>query len=477
MEAWHAYLSLAVGYLFTLSLIRWVILTKQRQPTSTVAWILAIVLLPLLGGVLFLFFGINRVERRKAHKAAASRRIAGSRPSVHEHTRGIEARLNEEQRFLMTLANRSCDTVATQGNHVELLIDTNIAYRRIEQAFEAATKTINLEYYIWKADRAGLRMRDLLIERAKAGIEIRFLYDGLGSWKLNGKFLNPMRDAGIQIKTFIPGRNLRERWSINLRSHRKIIVLDGQIGFTGGMNIGDEYLGRDKRLGFWRDTHLLLRGPTVWQLEQVFAEDWYYASGEELSGPKWFPPPDKTGDVIAQIISCGPTDDVRSFHSLMFTAINEAREKVTLATSYFVPTDPLLMALQTASLRGVDVRVLVAGRSAHPWTVWAGRSYYDDLLRAGVTIHEYRRGILHSKTLTVDGCWSLVGTPNFDARSLLLNFEVGVAIYNERIAQELEQHYYDDLEHSRLMRYDLWQRRPLRSIFVENTARLFSPVL
>jgi cardiolipin synthase len=477
MQDWHAYLSLAIGYVFTLGLIRWVLLTKQRQPSATVAWILSIVLLPLVGGVLFLFFGINRVERRKAHKQAARRQVAAHGPSLHAHARGVEDRLNGEQRSLMTLARQACGTVPTAGNHVELLIDTNIAYRRIEEAFEAAKETINLEYYIWKADRAGLRMRDLLIERAKAGVEVRFLYDGLGSLGLSRKFLQPMRDAGIQIRTFIPGRNLRERWSINLRSHRKIIVLDGRTGFTGGMNIGDEYLGRNKRLGYWRDTHLALEGPTVLQLQQVFAEDWYYAAGEELTGSHWYPHPHKRGDVIAQVISGGPIDDMRAFHSLMFTAINEARKRVTLATSFFVPTDSLVTALETAALRGVEVRLMLAGRSAHPWTIWAGRSWYDEMLRAGVTIHEYRRGILHSKTLTVDGCWSLVGTPNFDARSLILNFEVGVALYDEGLAAELERHYRADLEHARLIRLDQWTRRPLRSVFVQNASRLFAPVM
>jgi cardiolipin synthase len=209
----------------------------------------------------------------------------------------------------------------------------------------------------------------------------------------------------------------------------------------------------------------------------VFAEDWYYATGEEvpLAGP--FPAPRSGSGMVAQVVSGGPTGEMHTFHALMFTAINEARHRVTLATSYFVPTAALIMSLETAARRGVDVRLLVAGRSAHPWTVLAGRSYYDSLLRAGVQIHEYKRGILHSKTLTIDGLWSLVGTPNFDARSLLLNFEVGVAIYDSAIAAQLEQHYELDLKHSRKVRLEHWEQRPARHVFAENICRLFAPVL
>lgn len=470
-------LTLLGGYLITLPLIRWVVLTKKRQPMSTVAWILAIILLPYLGGVLFLFFGINRVERRRETKKAARRNVAVHLPSFVDRHDSNSPPLNEAQTHLMLLAQRVSGTVPTPGNGIEVLADTNLTLRRIELAIQEARESVHLEYYIWRPDKTGTRLRDLLVEKARAGVKVRFLYDGFGSLFLRRGFLKPMRDAGVSLATFLPGQSLRERWSINLRSHRKIVVADGQIGFTGGMNIGDEYLGRNKKFGYWRDTHLEMRGPTVLQLQRVFAEDWYYATGEELTHLQGFPQPAEAGDVFAQVVSGGPDAEADAFHSLLFSAINEAREKVTLATSYFVPTDPLVMALETAALRGVRVRLLVAGKSAHYWTVLAGRSYYDTLLSAGVEIHEYKRGILHSKTLTIDGCWSLVGTPNFDARSLLLNFEVGVAMYDPRIAAQLEQQFEHDLQHARTIRPEHWNMRPLRQVFAENVCRLFSPIM
>lgn len=476
MHNWGAYVSLGVGYLTTLLFIRWVLLTRKRQPVASVAWILAIILLPILGGVLFLFFGINQVERRKQLKAAAARE---TQEHFREQFQGEDAPtpLNDLQTRLMRLASAGSGTRPTTGNEIELLIDTNVAIRQIEEAILAARESIHLEYYIWKPDRIGLRIRDLLIERARDGVKVRYLYDSIGSYRLSRKFLRPMREAGIAVYPFLPGQTLRERWSINLRSHRKIVVTDGRVGFTGGMNIGDEYLGRNRDLGYWRDTHLRMTGPAVLQLQRVFAEDWYYAVGEELSHAPYYPAPTTTGPLVAQVVSGGPSGEMRTFHNLMFAAINEARERVRLATSFFVPTEGLAIALETAALRGVDVQLIVAGKSEHAWTVHAGRSYYDTLLSSGVKIFEYRRGIMHAKTLTVDGCWSLVGSPNFDARSLLLNFEVGVAVYNPSFAADLEAHFAADLEHAREIPLGDWLKRPLRHVLVQNFCRLFSPVM
>jgi cardiolipin synthase len=465
-------------YLLTLLLlIPWVLLHKSRNPVSTAAWIVAIILLPIVGGLMFAVFGINRVERRRSEKLRASGRLGKHLPSLSQHQLipGEEHGLQHSR--LMHLACRVSETLATTGNNVEILPDTNQTLGLIEQAILAAEETVHLEYYIWRPDRTGKRLRDLLIRKAKEGVTIRFLYDGIGSMHLNNRFLRPMRDAGIQVASFLPGATFRERWSINLRNHRKIVIVDGRVGFTGGMNIGDEYLGRNPQLGYWRDTHLKLVGPTVLQLQQVFVEDWCFATGEELTQPRLFPAPDSFGRVCAQVVPGAPTGRVSALHSLMFAAINDARESVTLATSYFVPTTSLLAALETAALRGVRVRLLVAGRSAYFWTVLAGRSYYESLLRAGVEIHEYERGLMHAKTLTIDGDWSLVGTANFDARSLMLNFEVSVALYDAKVAKQLEAHFEEDIQHAERIDAEVWQLRSRWRVLGENVCRMFAPVL
>jgi cardiolipin synthase len=461
-------------------LIPWVLFVKNKYPVSTVAWILAIVLLPYVGGLLFLVFGLNRVQRlaqRKSGKQEAARTIGRSlsvlAPLAHLPGEGLDP----GQDCLRRLATRVAGTHATSGNRIEILSDTNRAMGLMEQAIRSAEQTLHLEFYIWQPDRTGTRLRDLLVEKARAGVTVRFLFDGVGSLWLGRRFLRPMRDAGIRAASFLPGATLRERWSINLRSHRKICVVDGRVGFTGGMNVGDEYLGRVRSSGFWRDTHLKLEGPVVPQLQQVFAEDWFYATGEELTDPALFPVPDVLGHACAQVVPSGPTTETNASCALLFAALNEARERIDLATSYFVPPLPLQTALESAALRGVRVRLLLSGRTGYRITHLAGRSFYEPLLAAGVEIFEYERGLHHSKTLAVDGRWALVGSANFDARSLLLNFEAGVAMYDVRLAERLEEVFENDLRHARRIDLDAWRRRPVLEQLGESVCRLFAPVL
>lgn len=476
MSLYTRFAILAAGYAVTLLLIRWVILSRKRQPASAMAWILAIVFIPIMGGVLYLIFGINRIHRRRQGKLAAARDIANKLPDPRPFELG-DLELTRQQTRLSLLIAQESGYRLTGDNSVEVISDTKRTLERIEDAIRAAQQSLDLEYYIWQPDRTGTRLRDLLIERARAGVQVRFLYDSLGSMHLNRSFLGPMNDAGIQTAPFLPGSSLRERWSFNNRSHRKIIVADGRVGFTGGMNIGDEYLGLNPEIGEWRDTHLRIEGPAVWQLQQVFAEDWYYSTGEQLTGPDLFPAPNCCGQAIAQVFSGGPDGTREPFHRLFFSVLNEAQESITLASSYFAPTEPMIMALETAASRGIKVRLMVTGKSVYPWTVWCGRSFYDSLLRAGVEIHEYRHGILHAKTMTIDGSWSFVGSANFDYRSMLLNFEVGVALYGEDVARELEAQFENDLKHCRTIRLPEWDERPLRRVFVENCCRLFAPVV
>ncbi len=475
--SWNWWLITGVGYLATLFLIRWVLLTPRRQPTSSVAWILAILTLPIVGGLMFLVFGINRVDRRVDRKRAASRAILRLLPPQTRHVAEIDPDLEPLQHRLMKLANRVCHHRPLQGNRIEVMDDTNRTFGAITEAIREAQETIHLEYYIWQPDKSGTQLRDLLIKKAEEGVKIRFLYDAVGSMWLRRRFLRAMSAAGIHVAAFMQGKTIRERWSINLRNHRKIVVVDGRVGFTGGMNIGDEYLGRDKQLGYWRDTHLCVHGPCVAQLQSIFAEDWYYATGEELVQPALFPVHDEGGQVLAQVIDGEPRGVPETFLALFFAAITEATREIVLTTSYFVPPESLLVALEDAALAGVRVRVLVPSRAAHQWTVWAARSYYQSLLDAGVEIYEYQRGQLHSKTLAVDGRWAFIGTPNFDFRSLSLNFEVGVVCYDRRVSDQLADQFERDLEFSQRITAEGWRARPNRTRLLQNFCRLFSPVL
>lgn len=470
-------ITVQVSYLLTLLLIPVVLLTRPKQPVSTVAWVMAIINLPLLGALLFIVFGINRVERRAARKQLASDKILRSLPELTQYQLIPGEAESERHVRLMRLATRVAESSPTHGNRVDVMDDTLRTLAYIEEAIQSAKDTLHLEYYIWQPDKTGTRIRDLLIKKAKEGVTVRFLYDGIGSLRLSRRFLQPMLDAGIKVASFLPGANFHERWSINLRSHRKIVIVDGHIGFTGGMNIGDEYIGKDPNLGFWRDTHLRLYGPVVLQLQQVFAEDWYYATNEELTHPEVFPFPSETGNVVAQVVAGEPAGDVGGLHALMFGAINEAREQLLLTTSYFVPTEPLLAALEAAALRGVRVRLMLPAKSDHRSTIFAAHSYYEALMSSGVEIYEYRRGLMHAKTLTIDGDWSMIGSPNFDARSLLLNFEIGVITYDSRTAMQLVEHFEKDMKYAKRVELEPWLKRGPIARLPESIFRLFAPVL
>jgi cardiolipin synthase A/B len=468
---------LLAGYLASLVLIPAVLLTRRKHRSATVAWLLSILFLPYLGALLFVVFGINRVERRKMRKRQATRHIEPALTALSQDHAVAPPELDDRQRSLERLSARLTDTVATQGNAVEVLPETHAAFDSIEQAIRSAQSSLHVQYYIWRSDETGTRLRNLLIQKAEAGLQVRFLYDGLGSMSMSNRFLVPMREAGIRVASFLPGPSLRERWQINLRNHRKLVIVDGETAFTGGLNVGDEYLGKNPAFGYWRDTQIKLHGPAVLQMQQVFAEDWYYATNEELLQPDYFPDPQERGNVAVQVLADGPDREVGVFLTLMFAAITEARERVTLATSYFVPPPSLVAALCTAAYRGVRVRLLVARKATYLWTLMAGRSYYESLLRAGVEIYEYDKGLFHAKTLTIDGSWSLVGTPNFDMRSFMLNFEVGIACYDANIAAQLEDQFDQDAAHSTQIHLDEWLKRPTGNIIGENFWRLFAPLL
>jgi len=453
-----------------------VLLRNQRPPVSAVAWLMSIVFLPYIGAILFLFFGMNRVKRRQRdwwqHRRSRERRRRRADDAALQ-----TPQLDRLQVRLTDLAKRTTGFGATSDNRIKLLPEPRAAFADIVEAIDAAEHSVHVQYYIYRPDRIGTRIRDALIRKARDGVKVRFMYDGIGSWRLSGKFLKPMRDTGIIISPFLPGRSFRERWSINLRNHRKLVIVDDRLAFTGGLNVGDEYLGRDPTYGYWRDTQMALEGPVVRQLIDVFMEDWYCATDEQVPILCVQASQSPNEPVLAQVIPDGPDLDVRPLRSVLLAAILEAEKSITLSTGYFVPTQSLQEALCTAAQRGVKVRLLVAGAPTYWYTLWAGRSFYAELLNLGAEIYEYAGGLFHAKVLTVDGCWSLVGTPNFDFRSLEINFEVAVAMCDERIARQLNRQFADDIQKSKRIDPDKWAGRSGWRVRGENFCSLFGPLL
>jgi cardiolipin synthase len=375
------------------------------------------------------------------------------------------------------LASRFGAFPATPGNQVDLYDAGPPAIDAMLEAIAAARHHIHLEVFIFQPDNVGRRVLDLLAQKARAGVEVRLLYDAMGSHRLHRRMQRALRAAGGKCSVFLPINPLRRRIQINMRNHRKLLIVDGQIGFTGGLNIGDEYLGQVHRFGYWRDTHLRLQGPAVAGLQRVFIEDWDFAAGEELKGAAYYPKPAAGGPHVVQVIHSGPDQEVRSIRDVYFAAVLRARRRLWIATPYFVPDAGLRDALALAAYSGVDVRLL---GQYHPdkWIpLFASRYYWDEALQAGVKVYQYTKGMMHAKVILVDGEWASVGSANFDNRSVYLNFEANCLLYSPDLIASLEHTYLEDLRHAIRLKPQAYADRPLAGRIVENTCRLLSPVL
>lgn len=470
----HALVSLAV----IISVLR-----QRSDPMAMLAWILAAVALPVLGPVLYIAMGSNRVLNRATRKRTRVNRKLRQRgmdvePGVPSADYAVAAALPEDLARIERLGERLSRIPATAGNSVRVYHDSNETYAVLAQAIRSARRHIHLEYYIWQPDETGRQFRDLLIDKARAGVECRVLLDAVGCLKLTRGFTDPMTEAGVKLAFFLPLFPLRRRrWSPHLRNHRKIAVIDGDLAFMGSQNIGDEYRGRLQRLSPWLDSHMRVQGPAALYLQQVFAEDWLFAARESLRGDDYFSTPRIAGDSVVQPLPSGPDSDIASLSQIIFAAVTQAQASIDIATPYFVPSEPLRMALLHARFRGVRVRIVVPSRSDNRLVLWAGRSFYDELLDEGVEIYEFGEGMLHSKFIIIDNRWLLLGSANMDIRSFRLNFEITAVVYDERQARELSNVISGYCDRSkRISQREIWGRG-LHLQVLEGAARLFSPLL
>ena len=443
----------------------WIVLQK-REPVATISWLVSLAALPYLGFLIYYFFGPQRIHRQRLRRVRARAALPAPPPGLTPSPEAIElARLGQATTGLPP-------TTATQAR---LLIDGGAKYASLLADIAQARERIHLEYYIYQPDRTGTALRDALIERARAGVTVRLLLDAVGSGATKQRFIQPLLDAGAQVAWFHPMK-LRWLWRrpwLNLRTHRKIVVIDGKVGYTGGINITDE---EDERLrkDAYRDLHLRLEGDVVRELELVFVEDWCYATGE---------PPIRhvnaapvQGTIAAQVVSSGPDSSWEAIHRVHVGAIHAARQRVWLVTPYFVPGEAARMALTSAALGGLDVRLLVPRLSDSRLVTYAARSYFDELLEAGVKIHEYGPRMLHTKALLCDEETVIVGSANFDHRSFRLNCEISVMFYNAALGAELAALIEQECSRAPRVRNDrarsLWRTR-----LPEALARLVSPLL
>lgn len=463
---------------YVVILAAWILLEK-RPPLATLAWIFGLAAVPIGGFVVYFFLGHRRVKKNRLKRLRARLGVRDAKDAMAGAGAAAVVALHDARaRQLMQLATHVAGSPPSTCRSLRVLENGAATFDAIEAAITGAKHHVHLEYYIFEPDRAGTRMRDVLVERARAGVEVRLLVDGVGSHRLSRGFLRPLRDAGAQVARF--GAVTLARVSprlVNFRTHRKIAVCDGTVGFVGGINVTDDEDERVRGANALRDTHLEMTGPAVRWLQLVFLEDWHYATGHAPTTPKYFPECEENGTRAVQILASGPDHDLEAIKKLYFAAIASARERVLITTPYFVPDEAMLEAISTAALRGVDVRLLVPKRSDSRLVTAAGRSYYDELVAVGVRVFEYGPAMVHAKTLVVDEAFAAVGSANMDGRSFRLNFEVAAIAYDAALASELAASFERDLEHAREVRRDRSARAPLARRLGEAGARLLSPIL
>jgi cardiolipin synthase len=450
-----------------------VILLDNRNPVKTLAWVLILIFLPIVGIILYLFFGQN-VRRVKILSRAGLR-------EMQKHP--MQAYLDKDQKN--EYANRQELIHFFQSVNASYPFDDNVVdiYTQGDDMLLAllcelskAKDHIHLATYIIDDDPVGRLIKDVLLDKAKEGVEIRVMYDDVGCWRVKQAFFEEMRNAGIEARAFMKVRFPLFTSKVNYRNHRKIIVIDGKVGFIGGMNLAWRYI-RGMKWGIWRDTHTRIKGRAVYNLQSTFLIDWYFSDRSLITSSRYYPPVQEEGQVTTQIVTSQPVGEWQHIMQGLILAVAQAQKYFYIQTPYFLPSDTVLQVLQTAALAGIDVRIMLPQKGDNWLIDFASHSYIDDALRAGIKVYFYQPGFLHSKMMVSDDYLSTVGSTNMDFRSFEHNFEANAFMYDTATALELRRIYLTDLKHCKLLVRKEWGTRPFWHKCMESVLRLFAPLL
>jgi cardiolipin synthase len=472
---------LEIVYFITICFTIILVIQQKGDPLKTISWILVILVIPVIGIIFYFFFGKN-YRRQKIFNRKGLSDMERMRDFSHRQVielPGKEFLKNphiKSKQHIMTLLLNNSKSLLTEFNNLKIYNNGKDAFNVILNEIEKATDYIHLEYYIIEDDKLGNRFKDLLIKKAFEGIEVRIIYDDVGCWSLSKKFISPLEKAGVEIYPFLPVRFPLLTNKINYRNHRKIIVIDGKIGFVGGMNIADRYVEGGKELGMWQDMQVRIEGEAVHSLQIIFLTDWYFVSDKVINEDKYFPSHNLEDRHLVQITASGPDSDWASIMQAYFAAITTAEDHIYIATPYFIPNESILTALKTTALGGIDVRIMLPYKSDSHMVFHSTLSFVRELLEAGIKIYFYKKGFNHSKLMLVDGVFASIGTANLDIRSFDQNFEVNAIIYDEEITGRLERFYIDDLNKCITYTADEWDNRPWLNNTKESLARLLSPL-
>ncbi len=454
--------------------IRAVLRTRTAQ--GAIAWTVGLVTVPVLAIPLYLVFGRSRfqgyVEAIRSQSVERLGEVQENLERIRAFCRPLPGRWEAALRVLNRLSRSPC----TSGNHVELLVDGEAAFGAIFAAIAEARAYVLAQFYILRDDGIGRAFQAALIQKARAGVRVFLLYDEIGCLSLPNRYLQQLRTAGVEVAAFQTTRGRQNRFQINFRNHRKVVIVDGRLAFTGGLNVGDEYLGRSARFGHWRDTQIALEGPAVQAVQLAWTSDWYWAT-RTLPELTWQPVPSLRGDVPAFVLASGPADVESRLQLFFMHCLSVAKKRAWFANPYFVPDGPVFETMRLAALRGVDVRLLLPQKNDSKTIELAAFSFLEAAERAGIQTLLYRDGFLHQKVMLVDDALSSVGSANLDNRSMRLNFELTTLIVDEAFASQVEAMLLRDFARARLVTAAQVQSRGWPYRFSVRAARLLSPIL
>lgn len=456
-----------------------IIILERRSPEKTIAWFLVFTVLPPLGILLYVFIGRNWKKNKLNNDFSAFTK------AVIENF--IDKTDYKEFKPLLELLANNSDLPIFANNDIEIFNNGEDKFSALKRELQKAQHHIHMEYFIVKSDQIGNEIKDILIKKALEGVRVVFILDRVGSIKLKRHYIRDLRKAGVEIvyySYFLAPLLRFFNTQINYRNHRKIVVIDGSVGFLGGMNIGDDYLGKG-RLGFWRDTHMMVKGDFVLGLQAVFLNDYLQikrTNGNNASilddVDKYCPSNIEAGSKIMQLVYSGPDSEYPSIMQCVLKMISMAQKSICITTPYFVPTESLQEALKVAALGGVEIKILFPGRYDHFIVYQASQTYLRELLKYGVKVYFYdKEAFVHSKVITIDGEICNIGTANMDIRSYMLNYEINAVIYDQETTSILEQEFVEDLRHSTLITEEYFDNMPLHQKFVQSLARVLSYLL
>ena len=461
-------------FVFQVFAVGFIVFNEKDDSGKAIAWILVVVLLPIFGFIAYLLLGFDWRGRRAYKKRITDRSPSHTGKPRLDPEEDPRPDLTPQEALLLNMVTASQPLPASYDNKAQLFFNGEHKFAALKKDIEAAQHHIHLEYFIWQKDELGNELRELLLKKVKEGVEVRVLLDRLGCKTTSHRDLAKLRAQGMATYFFHPGGKA-DMMNINHRCHRKNAIIDGRISYTGGYNVGDEYVNKGP-LGLWRDTHVRLEGTAAHDQQSIFLDDWQYATKENITDPKYFPPSEKPGDLVVQVCPSGLDVTRPAILYTYFQLIKSASRTLRIYTPYFMPEPGLLAALQTAALSGVDVKFITPGVPDKPLVQLVGRSYMPELMEMGVEFYEYEDGFVHAKVISVDNDLAVVGSANFDHRSMKMDFELTATMVGGGIAPQLNEQFEKDLEHCRKVKLEEFANQSFWTTLKQSVSRVASPM-